>query len=801
MSGKAYVKVTSGLWKSVNKVYVKVTPTLWKSVNKIYVKVTSTLWKSSFGGSDEPVQITKPTLTGTGRVGTTVTRSSGTYSNYNSLITRIFYTTEVAEQISASTVDPSGGNITATNPYTITQYDANIPPYYFYARDEVLGVDNETYYYYSTPPIEATLPSLEDNFNRTVASGLGTASSGFIYSGPSRDNASWSVNGSRAVNSSGSSYPMKTVDFGSANQSVSVDTFGGGLGAAVWVDSTSSFWSVVPDYEYVSEQAFSYECDSNITYVLDPETEDCPPLATLGSNPQSPGYTSNDVGLRCSACTTTITNVTSYGCPPGETYVITSSCPDTGPIGGDRCTTCQEISTTSSVLTCSGSSSGSSCPGTGSSVGDRCGTCNSVAVCTGSQTSTSCPDYGPNVGDKCTACSGEPETVSVLTCSGSSSSTSCPGTGSSVGQRCGACNSFASCSGSTTTSSCPDTGPNVGDRCGSCSTNIDSYTTITCSGSSSGGSCPGTGGSVGDRCSGCSSSTSTSNLCTGSSSSASCPGTGPNAGDRCGSCSPSTTTSYSCTGSGTFASTQSTGGCNSSRVGLACSFTGTSGLGDRLRYNYTICQANSSTTNTYAIRQSVTTTTYSWSTNASQNITTTSYSYSIRIQAYTYSTNAYQNQTVTYYTYGIRQQGYTWPTNAYEDVTTITYKYKVRGTTTNQVTVKYYNAVKEIDTFKYTYNSKVKVYQFISASPNLVASQTVATFTGQPGSQYNTIYYDTITKVSAETIGNTITGTGWIGNLSGSANYVYSGTKGTSVGVIAMTATENQGSTLDNFSA
>jgi hypothetical protein len=801
MSAKAYVKVTTQLWKQVNKIYVKVTPTLWKAVNNVYVKVTSTLWKKTFSGSDQPIQITRPTLTGTGRVGTTVTRSSGTYSNYNSLITRIFYTTEVAEQVSASTTDPSGGNITATNPYTITQYDATPPQYYFYARDEVLGVDNETYYYYSTPPIEANLPSLEDNFNRTVASGLGTASSGFIYSGPSRSNATWSVNGSRAVNNSGSSYPMKTVDSVNSNQSVSVDTFGGGLGVAVWVDSTSSFWSVVPDYEYVSEQAFSYECDSNITYVSNPETEDCPPLATLGSNPQSPGYTSNDVGLRCSACTTSTTNVTTSQCPTGEIYVITSTCPDFGSLGGDRCTVCQEVSSTSSVLTCSGSGSGGSCPGTGSSAGQRCGVCNSVAVCTGSQVSTSCPDFGPNVGDKCTSCSGEPETVSVLTCSGSSSSTSCPGTGSSVGQRCGACNSFASCSGSTTTSSCPDTGPNVGDRCGSCSTNIDSYITITCSGSSSGGSCPGTGSGVGQRCSSCSSSTSTSNLCTGSSSSASCPGTGPNAGDRCGACSSSTSTSYSCTGSGTFASPQSTGGCNASRVGLACSFTGTSGTGDRLRYNYTTCQANSTTTNTYAIRQSVTTTTYSWSTNASQTITTTSYSYSIRTQAYSYSIYAYENQTITYYTYGIRQQGYTWSTNAYEDVTTITYKYKVRQDVTTQVTTKYYNAVKEVNTFKYTYNSKVKMYQFTSGTPTLISSQTVATFTGEPGTAYSTIYYVPITKVSATTLGDSISGIGWVDGLSGTASYTYSGSKGTAVGVIAMTATENQGNTLDNFSA
>ncbi len=214
MSAKIYVKVTQDLWKQTNKIYVKVTQDLWKQVNKIYVKVTQDLWKTVFGTNNEPVQITRPTLVGTGRVGTTVTRSSGTYSNYNSLITKIFYTTQVAEQSSGSTDDPSGGNVTSTNPYTITQSDAEPPPYYFYARDEVLGVDGVTYYYYSTPPIEANIGQIEDNFNRTVASGLGTASGGFIYSGPSRNISSWSVDGSRASNIyNGADYPLQTVKY------------------------------------------------------------------------------------------------------------------------------------------------------------------------------------------------------------------------------------------------------------------------------------------------------------------------------------------------------------------------------------------------------------------------------------------------------------------------------------------------------------------------------------------------------------------------------------------------------------
>ena len=824
MSAKVYVKVTTGLWKQVNKIYIKVTPTLWKTVNKVYVKVTSSLWKSSFGSNNEPVQITRPTLTGTGRVGTTITRSSGTYSNYNSLITKIFYTTEVAEQVSASTVDPSGGNVTTTNPYTITQSDAAPPPYYFYARDEVLGIDNETYYYYSTPPIEAQLPDLIDDFNRTVSSGLGTASGGFIYDSYSRSRTTWSVNGSRAVNSSnGSGYPMQSVDSGNDNQVVSVDTFGGGLGVAVWVSSAGSFWSVIPTYEYVAEPADVYKCGTTAVYVEDPENNDCPPLATLGSNSQSGSYTFSDVGLRCSDCyqDTIVSNlctgatITETYCPDtgpnagdrctactsSTTNLCTGSgsgltCPDIGQAAGDRCGACTENSNTTTQITCSGSSSGSTCPGTGSFIGGRCGPCTSTQTCTGSITSGSCPDIGNNVGDRCGACTTNTNTTTQLTCSGSSSGSSCPGTGSTVGARCGSCSSTQTCTGSASGTSCPDVGNNVGDRCGACSSSSNTVSTLTCSGSSSSSSCPGTGSTVGARCSACSSST--TYPCGGSVTTSTCPSTGALAGDRCSTCQTNGGTTY-----GSCRSTANTPVCPS------CP-NGTTSFG---QYNCTTgnwqCRCVTPTSYTYSVRSSATT--YSYNTNAYQDVTTTTYTYATREQGYTWATYAYQNVTTITYTYLIREQGYAWPTNAWEDITTITYTYptrqatigytyQVRAEATTQI-VKYYFAVEATSGFKYIYNSKVSIYRYTGGVLSLMNSNTVASFEGEPGSDYNTIYYPTITKVAATTMSDIITGIGYVGGLFDTTTYTNTGIKGTSVGVVSLPATEKIGTQIDNFSA
>jgi hypothetical protein len=869
MSAKAYVKVTSSLWKSVNKVYVKVTPTLWKSVNKIYVKVTSTLWKSSFGGSDEPVQITKPTLTGTGRVGTTVTRSSGTYSNYNSLITRIFYTTEVAEQVSASTVDPSGGGLTATNPYTILQSDATEPPYYFYARDEVLGVDNETYYYYSTPPIEANISQIEDNFNRTVAGGLGTASGGYIYSGPSRSTSSWSVDGSRASNSSnGSGYPLQTVTINSNNQNVSVDTFGGGLGVAVWASSANSWWAAIPTYSYELGQGTDYTCTSNQTGT----EEECDAVTYVsgGSNPQSTGYMISDVGKRCTACTTTSSSynyectnnvrVTNAGDPCPEYENWSSAMP-----GGEN-TVCSGSCTESYEYVCASewSMNQPDCTGqllrpdpTGPNQLCACQSYEeTVAICPSAYNNDGpCDDAnigGTAIGDQCSTCN--PSTTyaysyrsnTLTTTYACNNDTSCSGAGccdnityrpdpNGSGQRCSACDNRTSTSYTYSYSLRASTGT----------------TTYPCDTPVSGSaSCPTyrpdpTGS--GQRCSdSCTPSTNTTYPCTGSvSNSTSCPDTGPNAGDRCGTCTESGGTTF--------------GLCRSTTAGDPVCPSCPGGTTSIAQYNCTTgnrqCRCVRPIRYSYSVRQSVSTTTYSYTVSSS----TTTYLCDVPVtgsgqcptslpdsgsgpgqrctDCISYSSTSY----VSYYTLSTAQSSYlcenyttgqsscpgagSGPGQRCTDctVTTSNYyktriaeiqtRYKTKTSTTltynNYKTRKYLGAVvnkswKEVEETtgdKYTYNANINIYSYSSGTLTLKSSAIVSTYAAQAGTEFNSTLYPDITTVTAVTTGNSINATGWVGSEFNVASSTNTETKGTAVGVVGIPVTENIGTKLDNFSA
>lgn len=818
MSAKAYVKVTTGLWKSVNKVYVKVTPTLWKSVNKIYVKVTSTLWKSSFGGTDEPVQITKPTLTGTGRVGTTVTRSSGTYSNYNSLITRIFYTTEVAEQVSASTVDPSGGNTTATNPYTILQSDATEPPYYFYARDEVLGVDNETYYYYSTPPIEANISQIQDNFNRTVASGLGTASGGYIYSGPSRSTSSWSVDGSRASNSSnGSGYPLQTVTINSNNQNVSVDTFGGGLGVAVWVSSANSWWAAIPTYSYELGQGTDYTCTSNQTGT----EEECNAVTYVsgGSNPQSTGYMISDVGKRCTACTTTSSSynyectnnvrVTNAGDPCPEYESWSSAMP-----GGENtvcsgsCTESYEYVCTSEWALNQPDCSGDLIRPDPTGVGQLCA-CQSysevVAICPSYYNNNGpCNDAnfgGTAIGDQCSYCNVSTTYAYSYRNSYQSTSYSCTGSSSCSGQGC--CNNLGPARSDPTS---------AGQYCGNCNETPSTSTTYSYFIRSSTGS--------------------TTYSCTGSTvtGSATCPTYRPDptgAGQNCSGCTPSTSTTY---GSCKTPGANDPSGCVRAPAG------------------YTACAVGlvrcPSTTTTYSYRLSAGTTTYLCDnqitgpgscpaslpalgsgpgqrcTSCSTSSTTTySSTYTVSVGTTEYVCQNYASGQASCPGEGSgpgQRCGGCYPT------TTSLYKTRIAETQTrwktktstaltynNYKTRKYLGAVinkswKEVEETtgdKYTYNANINIYSYSSGTLTLKSSAIVSTYAAQAGTEFDSTLYPDISTVTAVTTGNSINATGWVGSEFNVASSTNTGTKGTSVGVVSVPVTENIGTKLDNFSA
>lgn len=816
MSAKAYIKVTTSLWKSVNKIYVKVTPTLWKTVNKIYVKVTSSLWKSSFGGSNEPVQITKPKLVGTGRVGTTLTRTSGTYNNYNSLITKIFYTTEVAEQVSGSTTDPSGGNVTSTNPYTVVQSDATEPPYYFYARDEVVGVDNLTYYYYSTPPIEATVGTIEDNFNRTVASGLGTASSGFIYSGPSRNTSSWSVDGSRASNIyNGADYPLQTVTINSNNQNVSVDTFGGGLGVAVWVASANSWWAAIPTYTYQQGQGTDYTCTKDQSGTL----AECEAVtyANTGSNPQSTGYLVSDVNKRCTICSTSTSSlyectnnvrVTNAGdpCPPFENW--SSAQPGgAGTVCSTACTESYEYICGSSFTLNQPDCTGELIRSEPTGEGQLC-SCQTyqetVAICPSFYNQSGpCSDSnigGTAIGDQCSTCN--VSTTYAYSYRNNSLTTTYPCTGS------GTCSGKDCCKNWTI----PTDPQSAGVFCGNCNETSSTSTTYSYF----------TRASTGEVTYACNGSTVTG--------SATCPTYRPDptgVGQNCSGCTPSTTTTY---GSCKAPSDNDPSGCTRAPAGYT-----SCGVG------FVRCP---STTTTYTYKLSTGSTTYlcnvnnTGSGNCPTSLPTTGSGPGQRCTACTESTSTTYSSTYSLtqssssylcanYTTGQSScpgegSGPGQRCGACTVTTTSLYKTRIAEVQTRYKTIRstkltYNNyktrvlvgsntsstwkVVEETTADKFTYKANIGIYSFSSGILTPKSTAVVSTYVAETGSQFSSSLYPTINRVAAVTTGDSINATGWVGSEFNVASSTNTGTKGTAVGVVGIPVTEKIGTKLDNFSA
>lgn len=88
---------------------------------------------------------------------------------------------------------------------------------------------------------------IQDAFNRASTSlGLGTADSGQIWSAL---RGNWRISGSNTAVSddSASSYPIASVNLGSSDVKVQVDT-SGGTGVAFWVSDAGSWWASYPLY-------------------------------------------------------------------------------------------------------------------------------------------------------------------------------------------------------------------------------------------------------------------------------------------------------------------------------------------------------------------------------------------------------------------------------------------------------------------------------------------------------------------------------------------------------------------------
>jgi len=478
----------------------------WQSMQSAYINISGA-WNLFFSAVSVPPQTSAPSIPGgTGEAFTSVTRgTAGSYTSYASKTHSLVKALATDTVSDASTTDTVSTVLTST--YTVTQLDASTPSYVFYTRDAVVGLNGTTYYFYSTL-LSAYIGDITDNFNRTTSSGLGTSSSGYIYSSYANLTSSWSTNGARAVNSTSvssggaaSSHPLKTIETGDPNKNYSVDLPDGkgGGGVAFWTTSANSWYAVTSYYDYDSTTTTQVSCTG---------TETC-----TGLNCCSGVTFGSLTGQRCSSCpAATIT----YPCGQnGVTYTCSgfNCCTNNlGSLAGDYCNcTNSNTSSTTQVLTCSGSSSGSSCPSTGSTVGARCGSCTSTTTCTGSGSNSgrTCPDTGPNVGDRCGACTETSSTVNTLTgytysIRQSASSTvdtfglcrnfdpvapSCPGgtlsivstgcSGSATRWRCRTVTTSNPCTGSATTVGCPDTGPNSGDRCGACNPNYSSVTTYT----------------------------------------------------------------------------------------------------------------------------------------------------------------------------------------------------------------------------------------------------------------------------------------------------------------------------------
>ena len=206
-----------------------------------------------------PVQLTAPTISGSGYAFTSINGTAGTYQSgtYKSKSVNIAKTT--------STTLPTDGLYSplptaGAPPYKVNQDDATKPNFYFYYVDEVTANDNQVYYYYSSAVSAKIGFPIIDDFTRSVTGGLGTMTpsldsymspTSYIYNVPINA-SSWSVNGSVAVNASSvtgtdpNTYPQQSVELGGkTDQTIAVSLPGGadGLGLVFWSTGAGSWWA------------------------------------------------------------------------------------------------------------------------------------------------------------------------------------------------------------------------------------------------------------------------------------------------------------------------------------------------------------------------------------------------------------------------------------------------------------------------------------------------------------------------------------------------------------------------------
>lgn len=308
----------------------------------------------------EPVVVTYPTLSGTAVAKTIITSGNGSYSNYSSgtaVQSRIVALTNPALIVQGDT-SPQGTVVSSNSfnyfqDYTVTQADATNKSYYFFARDTVIALDGITAYYYYSTGIGSSMGTVTDDFERSVAGGIGTMSSGFTYSGPSTSPA-WSVSGTwgqtaaaPTATSGPNTWGLRSIEMGGKtdiSMSIRTPADEGGVGVAFWVTSSSNWWSAIC-YKN-AENVTSYECTGT--------------AQSSTTNPGSEGSGNGDICNKSSSV--------SYECnQPGG-----SSTTNPGSEGSGSGAICNKSSSTSYACNQFGGSGSSSPSNVGTGSGQNC---------------------------------------------------------------------------------------------------------------------------------------------------------------------------------------------------------------------------------------------------------------------------------------------------------------------------------------------------------------------------------------------------------------------------------------------
>jgi hypothetical protein len=735
----------SGNWRKLSAIYRLGNTGVWRKIAAAYRLGSAGNWRKIFSfGPDTVTQTSQPTgPSGSGEAFTSVSRgSSGTYTNYNTgygIVTKLVKMTLTTSPVSG-TETKYGTDL--TNTYTVTQADATTPVDRFYTQDSVKNIaGTKTFYFYSDMYVQAYVGNITDNYNRNVATGLGTSSSGYIYSSYANNTVSWQVNGSRADNSSAvssgasaTSHPLQTIEVGSSlaaktNKTYSIDIPDGkgGQGVAFWATSANSWYAVTSYFDYDTSTTTELTCSGSSTWSSSSSS------SVTNCNNANP--TGSSVGNRCGTC---VYNGATYPCTGTGSYSntissSTANCESANPLGsfnGDRCGSC----------TYTGSFSYLSCIGSGS-------------YTSSSSSVQGCRDANPELfiaGYRCGDCSSGVQ------------GTTCTGTGTY---------SNTISSSTTNCNTANPIGSNIGDACGTC-TYTGSTTTYPCTGFLSGqSSCPSTGSGSGDRCSSCTSST--AYPCNGGSvTTLTCPSTGSLSGDRCTAC----TTNASTTTYGACRSTSLTPVCPSCPLGTTSFARYTCSVG------FWQCRCVTPTTYTYTVRG--TSTVYSYS--VRQTLTTYNFSFPIRQVSYTFSFPTYQSITQFNFSYPIRQIQYnfTYPSNQNELVTQYTYNTRM----------KIWSAVSG-SVVSQAWDNAGNSSGFITSSTNTITfdpAQFIGIYTLSATTSNNTVTARAYNSGGSQ-IGSTLTKTFASPNKSNANNE-------TSAGIIKAHSANNVGTLYDNLS-